>query len=390
MAIGLREGRWALSRIVTDTASDFPGGAVGFTTAAMRDRLAAQIEAYYPPMDDAGAGFMLGFAVVRLQGGVQQPANDDTRLIPNALLDATLRDLTQAQRTRLRNEIEEWFTGYQFTDYDGTVKVKAAFSAAGYTLDTPIRRILLDLFEHMGHSESRPRLGVLAPHNTEYLDDFSTDPASRWTFESGSAAWDSANNEYDFNAAATTLARYSANDPGSIEQEAQVTAIEGAARCPYVAVRFENAGADDCYAIHSNADGFMELVRWVAASRTALANWTLPSRDSGDFVTWRLAASGAVGANVVLDGWVSNHGTTKPSDPGWIGVDGSPDNTYTDTAVGRHDDSSDIQCGIGGRNGAGDYDTRHCFWKSRAISDRGGGGGPSTPAFRLSLLGVGR
>lgn len=365
MAIRLLEGRWGLSRIVTDADG-------GFSVAAMRDRLGQRIEAYYPPLNEAKTAYTLGFAVVRLQGGVQQPANDDTRLIPNALLDATLGDLTLLQRQRLRAEIEEWFTGYQFTDYDGTVKIKAAFSAAGYTRDTPVRRILLDLFEHMGHSESRPRVIVPESHNTEYTDDFSTDPSSRWTFEAGSASWDSGNSEYDFNTTTNTIARYSANDPGSIEQEAQVTAIEGAARCPYVAVRVENAGANDCYAIHSNADGLMDMARWVAGARTTLTNWTLPSRDSGDFVTWRLAASGAVGANVVLDAWVTNHGTTKPSDPGWIGVDGSPDNTVTDTSVNRHDDSTDIQCGIGGRSGASDYDTRHCFWKSRAISDRGG------------------
>jgi hypothetical protein len=376
MAISIRDGRWALSRILQEDDG-------GYSTSAMIQRLAQTIEAHYPPLTPTG--YALPWAIVRCSS-VLVTTDPQTILLPDLRPTETLRALSSTQRNALKDALESRLIGYSFTD-DGLLRSIAAFSAEGYTLDTTWADALRLVFAHLAHSESRPRTALREPHNTEYLDDFSTDPASRWTFESGSATHDSGNSEYDFNTSALTLARYSANAPGSIEQESQVTAIEGTVRCPYAGVRHNTAGADDAYSIHSNADGNFILARWVAAGRTDLAVWTL-SRSSGDWITWRLAAAGTAGSNVVLSAWRTNHGSTKPSDPGWYGTDASPDQTYTDTSTDRHDDTDDAQCGIGGRNGAGDYDTRHSFWKSRAISDRGGGGGTTRPKV-FALLGVG-
>jgi hypothetical protein len=86
----------------------------------------------------------------------------------------------------------------------------------------------------------------------------------------------------------------------------------------------------------------------------------------------RSAYTGTAGSNVVVDIWYQNHSTSKPSDPGWIGVDGSPDETYTDTAADRLDDSTHLYNGIVWQGQGVDYDTRHSYYKQRAISDRGG------------------
>ncbi|MGE3293834.1 MAG: hypothetical protein AB7O95_20900 [Geminicoccaceae bacterium] len=375
MAIRVREGRWALSRIVTE-ASEFPGGDVGFTTAAMRDRLAQRIDAHYPPMMEALDGYALPFALVRMQGNVQ-PGNADTRLIPAVLVDATLRDLTAQQRQRLASELAEWMPAYEFVDFDGARRVKQAFSAAGYTLDTPLRRILLDLFQHLGHSETRLRASLPESHNTEYLDDFSTDPASRWTVEDGGYTWDSGNGEMDITYdGGPLLLRYSANGPGSIEHECQVTANDSKNRLAGPCCRFDDAGVNDAYTLDYNRTGnVLAINRYLAGSATQLATLSVTNVNPA-FWTLRLAAEGGAGANVALEAWYTNHGTGagKPADPGWHGDDGSPDLTYTDTDASRLDATSHSQCGIGGPSASSDGDLRHDFWKSRAISDRSGGG----------------
>lgn len=368
MALVLRDGRWGLSRIIVEEDG-------GFAVAAMRERLGAGVQAFYPPMTAAKDGYTLPFALVRIEGAVGS-TDADTRLIPDRLLSATLGDLTALQRQRLRDEFEEWLSGYEYDDWDGQRITKAAFSAAGYTLSTPLRRVFLDAFAHLGHSDYRAKPAVFESHNTEYLDNFSTDPTSRWTTLSGTVfAWDSANNELDFNTTVGFSALYSANDPGSIVHEAQITAKEAttaAVRSWYAAVRGYTTN-QDCYTLFSNGDDIFPLGRWNAASRTALTTFSVTERNADDFFTWRVAAEGAAGANVALSLWYSRHGTTKPSDPGWIGVDNSPSFTYTDTAVDRLDDSTHLLGGIGGRlHATTDTNTRASFFKVRAISDRGG------------------
>ena len=362
----LPEGRWGLSRIIAESP-------LSFNVAAIVQGISV-CKAYYPPLLADKSGYAFGFAIVHFPNGVTGTPNADTRLIPNRLLNTTLGDLTAAQTTTLRGQLEEWLTGYTYIDWDNTQQVKAAFSAAGYTAATTLKTVLLDVCRHIGLTTYRPKPIIPETHNTEYTDNFSTDPSSRWTAEMSSATWDSVNSEYDLDLSADTMLRYSANGPGSIEHESQVTNVAGTAgtnRNASVAARNENTGVNECYNVYENADGVLNLTRWNAGLRTVLSNPTGPGLSTGDFRTFRLASEGTVGSNVVLSGWYTTHGTSKPSDPGWYGVDASPTFTYTDTSVDRLDASTNDQCGIAGR-GTTDYDTRHCYWKSRAITDRGG------------------
>lgn len=222
-----------------------------------------------------------------------------------------------------------------------------------------------------------------------YTDDFSTDPAARWTHEGTAAAThDAGNSEYDWDVSAGDLSRYSANEPGNIEHESQITCIAGTAgtnRTRLCGARHENTGVDDAYIFYENADGVLNIARYNAGARTVISNPTGPGVSTGVWRTFRIACSGTAGNNVVIDGWYTTHSTSKPSDPGWYGTDASPTFTFTDTAASRLDDSTHAQGGTGGRSTT-DYDTRHSFFKVRAISDRGGAA--SKPKTFLTL-GVG-
>jgi hypothetical protein len=199
---------------------------------------------------------------------------------------------------------------------------------------------------------------------------------------SQTTAWDSTDEELDVaHVGAVTCVEYVANTPGSIEHEAQVTALSSASEPQVItaAVRIDGAGVDWYSVTIRQVTNLIRIHRYVAGASTEIYSAAL-TITAGNFVTVRLAAAGAVGDNVVLSVWVTEHSTTKPADPGWIGVDGSPDFTYTDTAGTRLDASTHDACGIGGSSAiSADYDTRLCFWKSRAISDRSGGGSSAAP-----------
>lgn len=345
----------------------------------MQERLATAVQAKYPPL--VSGAYPVPFALVRLAGSIAAPVTNDTVLIPRNLdlAELTLGDLTAQQRQNLRNFLETWIE-YQFVDWDGAIRRMPGLAAmvATYTTGTLVRAMLRDIYRYLGHSTDRPRPGLFESHNTEYLDSFATDPTSRWTAELGSATWDSGNSEYPLNGAGDNLLRYSANGPGSIEHEAQATfLVNTAAGDPGgSACRFDTAGANDAYAAQVwdwNNQNQLRLYRWNAGVRSNLADLSTLTVADNDWVTLRTACAGAAGANVVINLWAQNHGTTKPSDPGWYGVDATPGYTYTDTAVDRLDDTNHGHCGMMSRN-ANTYDIRHSFFKLRAISDRGGGG----------------
>lgn len=366
-------GRWGFSRIVANVG--------GWTTDAMQDQLAPQIEAHYPPL--VAGTYTVPYALVRLVGPVGTPANNDTVLLPRDLdlSELTLGDLTAGQRNAVRNFLESTYVAYQFTDWDGTLVNKAGLAATvqTYTNATTLRQVLRDVYRYLGHSLDRPRPALMETHNTEYLDTFATDPYAtpRWTNESGTHVWDSGNSELDMSlAVGGPGARYSVNGPGSIEHESQVTAVENhsmgdAGVGP--GVRMHNTGTDDWYTLWYDAGTTLYLGRWNAGVRTNLTTFSF-TYTNGNFVTARMAAAGTAGSNVALSMWRNHDGASKPADPGWYGADGTPDHTYTDTSVDRLDDSAHAHCGITGRGQGVDYDTRCCFWKSRAISDRGGAG----------------
>ncbi len=205
-------------------------------------------------------------------------------------------------------------------------------------------------------------------------DNFPDDPSGRWTALGGTAwAWDATNFDIDFNTAGDALLRYD-TAPGSIEHEAQCTAVSNATRPMGVALRVHNSTTFDGYTVGwANADSY-QIQRFVAGVRTLIATTAATGLAALDFYTVRASAEGGDGANVVLRGYFIDHNsTTKPSDPGLIGdVDTpAPDISYTDTDATRLDDVSvHLYTGMGGRGGGADYDSQNDFFKMQAISDR--------------------
>jgi hypothetical protein len=373
----IRAGRWALSRPMQDASG-------AWTTFAADQHLAEIVENYFPPQAADGTP-LVDAVLVRGIRPLVAPSDGNTVLFPRDmadLADVEMSELTAQQRQNWRTILETWLTGYTFTDYDGTERVITPFTevTATYTGATTLKQIARDVFKHFCHTVSRTRAPLQSDHNTESLDNFSTDPfsAPRWTNERGTAVWDSTNSEMDMDQlVGRNAVRYSVTGPGSEEHEAQATFIAGAStQVPGGGgCRFDNAGVDDWYEAQINSGTDDVIVRRVVAgSATNLVTFTDGLiHASGEWITIRMAAIGAVGANVVINLWFQNHGSTKPSDPGWIGVDDTPNQTTTDTAVARLDNSSHVHCGMACGGSGVDYDTRHSFYKQRAISDRSGG-----------------
>lgn len=377
-------GRWALSRPVQDSSG-------GWTTVAAQQQLAQRIRMYWPPRGVGGVP-LVDAVLVHGMGNLVPPPDGDTVLFPRDIIseDQTLGDITAQQRQNWRDTLEAWLTGYTFTDYDGQVRIISAFSTvtAAYTLSTTFRQVARDIFKHFAHSVSRPRTSQPEVHNTEYTDNFDTDPfASRWVSERGGGVHDAGNGEMDITMDNGPMLRYAANSPGSIEQEAQVTgqgsptAVSGDC-LPGPAVRCE-AGAITGYITYMFQGDLLVISRENANVRTDLYVASHATHTT-NFYTLRLSAEGANGANVTLNGWQQDHGSSKPSDPGWFGDNGSSTTgAVVDSDVDRLDDASvHLQGGIGGRaSGATEHDTRHDYWKVRAISDRAGAPTPPNLVF---------
>lgn len=152
--------------------------------------------------------------------------------------------------------------------------------------------------------------------------------------------------------------------------EAQVTMATGASRAIAVGVRM-NDEAGDAYGIHVQS-GTVSLLRFNGGSRTPLTDFT-SAFTSGNFITVRLRAEGADGANVALSIWIEDHGASKPSDPGWLA--GVADYTYTDSDASRLDDSTvHLSPGFAGRGPLGGVDTRSDFWRARDVVTGSSGG----------------
>lgn len=214
-------------------------------------------------------------------------------------------------------------------------------------------------------------------------DNFDADTSTRWTDRLGASpahVWDGTNFEMDVDCSVGNIGiQYSSAGPGSIEHEAQVTYKVGGAIAqpsPGVAVRMRNDATTEWYAAYIDR----ETNRLEIHRRNAAGNWDSLATlgitvANNDFVTVRLRAAGAVGAAVVLDAWYLNHGSSKPSDPGWIGA--TADLNVTDAATTdtvRHDQAEHAYCGVSGKAGGFDYDTQHDFWKARTIAEASGGG----------------
>lgn len=170
------------------------------------------------------------------------------------------------------------------------------------------------------------------------------------------------------------------NNTGSIDCEAQLTGRLPSVTLNHWAGPGVRLTAGNGYGIVFAADydgggppgsGGLTLIRYNAEALTALQYFSLAPGipTTLDWLTIRMAAQGAVGANVVIDIWVSEHGALKPTDPGWIGDNNSPHFTFTDTDASRLDGVGDIGVGICGLMNVGNP-ARGDFWKARAISDR--------------------
>lgn len=384
----VRDGQWGITRIIAEVEFD---GTTSYTTAAMRQNLADVVEGYYPPLNDTKTAYLQDYALVRLLGTVGTP-DADTLLLPS--LSTRFQDLTARQRSDLIDNLSDRLTSYSFRDYDGTDRTKTDFSVTLQSRDntTDMRQIVSDIYGHFHHSLSRQRAVVFESHNTEYTDNFSTDPFSdpRWTNVKNTQVWDSGNGELDMqtNASNRPSARYSQNGPGSIEHESQATFIQvgSFALGGGGATRFDNTGVLDWYYNIVDTNDNIVLYRVNGDSRSTLTTFSSALVNAtNDFLTVRMASSGSAGSNVVLSLWYTNHGTSKPSDPGWIGVDASPNQTYTDTAADRLDDSVHSQCGIASEGGGIEVDTRHDFFKQRAISDRAGAAAPAPPKWNVII-----
>lgn len=354
-------GAWMISRIVTDD-----GG--GTTTAAMRDH-AGPWRAYYPP---AGSG--LAWALVH-RGTPVSVDDADTLALATSGLDAALATIPLRGRNRLVQRLRDAGGAYTCTDRRGDVQTRTAL-AGDWTMATTWRQVLLDVFAHFAHSEVRAARFIPESHNTEYTDNFDADSSADWTND-GTSAYnrDTTNGEQDGSAWDNDARlRYSANNPGSIEHECQVTGLTNSStRAVFAGVRMQ-ASPGDAYGVRvqNNGSGAQVLVlsRINAGTRTDIYT-SAAFGTLGNFVTVRLAAEGTAGSNVVLDMWTTDHGASKPSDPGWYGTDDSPTDTYTDSDANRLDDAAHLYGGFAGRGPAGaGHDSRMDFWRVRAISDR--------------------
>lgn len=170
------------------------------------------------------------------------------------------------------------------------------------------------------------------------------------------------------------------NNTGSIECEAQLTGRLPSVTLNHWAGPGVRLTAGNGYGIVFAADydgggppgsGGLTLIRYNAETLTALMYFSLAPGipTTLDWLTIRMAVEGVVNANAAIKIWVQEHGSSKPSDPGWIGDDNDPDFTFTDTDANRLDASGDIGVGICGLQNVGNT-TRGDYWRARAISDR--------------------
>lgn len=213
-----------------------------------------------------------------------------------------------------------------------------------------------------------------------FTDNFDTDPfASRWALLRNCTSWNSTDLDIDCTPDNGSINLIYNTTLDSIDHEAQVTLRgpgSGSSLGPGPFVRSDDSLLQGYTAEYVNYGGSgTSAIRIRRVSDDGPNDFLDEVSVSGTFVndqwvTIRMAAEGAVGGDVVLSFWVQLHGSgTKPSDPGWIGSNGSPDATYTDTGgAGRRNAATFTFAGIGG--GGTHPDSSNDYWKARDISAR--------------------
>ena len=374
----IKDGTWMISKIVSSQTWN----STWYTTQALMDMVGKRVECFYPPQISEGV-FATEYAVCRSTKSEFINSSTDTIRIPSLSESISLT-------SRQFATIEEKFPAYSYQekDRDTGVVIKSTFSRTRVSGGDG-RDLVVELFSQLGHSKSRDRVQVIEEHNTEHLNDFATDPGTDWIAEGQTWVHDSANGEMDIQyVGGAPMFRADVDEPGSIAHESQVTFLSGSGnnRGTGPSVRNFDEGSNHCYGLDVlgvvSAATTVSLIR---SGSTVLASES-PSAvtDGAHWWIMRIAAEGAVGENVALSVWYFDGGFSgtegKPTDNGWLGDDGTPDFTYTDTAIDRHDETTSIQCGVSGRTPINsDYDTRTDNHKIRAISDRGGAA-PAAPA----------
>lgn len=226
---------------------------------------------------------------------------------------------------------------------------------------------------------------------TNLSDNFTTDTyASAWTRRAGATpvgAVDVVNGEFDVDLSTPRWGLQYNTSPGSNDHEVQVTWQVGTSSShvgvggPCVGMR--NDATTEWYYIEDyNRDATEIQVKRKNSDGSATQIGTSQNFDQADgtWTTIRMARDGND-----IDVWLQNDASKPPTDPGWIGSDGSPTFTITDST---YTGATYSYVGLCGHTSGSDYDTRHDYWKARALSDRGGGGG-SPVQQRMLLMGVG-
>jgi hypothetical protein len=235
-------------------------------------------------------------------------------------------------------------------------------------------------------------------------DDFTTDTSANWAHSGGAGFTPGSDVTWDTGAGELAMAwivddaigRYT-SVPGSLDHEVQATIRCAAVTLEHCASASPRINGGDAYWLAVAADYRAAIARYNGGTITALryidlsngsdfaAGDAATEPDTSDWVTVRIAAQGSVGGNVTLSFWWTVHGASKPgADPGWIGVDGSPQFVWVDSDANRLDDAVHDDVGIAGLQN--DSPTRLDWWKARNISDRSAGG-PVAAGIRIAPTG---
>lgn len=146
MTIIVNNGVWGFSDIVDD------GG--GWAVSAMAFPGFGGVEAYYPPL--ANGAYPIPTALIRCRS--LTPINNDpnTYLFPIAIDDTepTLGALSSPQMNELRRQLQDRMLGYSYTE-KGVSKSKQNFSVLGLPPSKTLRSLVIDVYEHLGHSDIR-------------------------------------------------------------------------------------------------------------------------------------------------------------------------------------------------------------------------------------------
>lgn len=292
----------------------------------------------------------------------------------------TVDTLSASVRNKIVNFLQFNFgTGYSYTNQGGVlVNVDPIVYQDIATGTFPVTDIAQRLWTYFQQGVDVGISPQAESHNTEYTELFSTnpltgsrmstidiDPGDDWTY-------DGTNFEMDINGSATSgnaLLKY-LSSTGSINNESQGTfkaSIYAGDTNPSACPRVRES-VTTCYFCGVNDSSQINFVRCIAGAMTTVGDDTGFTFSSANWYSIRGSAN-TNGSQVDLAIWAQSHGTSKPADPGWIGVDNSPTATIADTNAARIVDSDAQYAGV--RAFVGNTTTVQCdHFHVRALSDR--------------------